>query len=169
VGHWQVLPEQISPLSGHTAPHAPQFDGSFVVFTQAVGETVGHCVGSEPGHAQVPPEQASSARGHGCPQPPAPRQFLGSVCVSVQKLVQSSGFAPPHWHVPVWQIEPGFATAQDVVHEPHAPASVCRSRQRGTRLSQRVAPAAHWHAPPAHVAPAPQAMPHPPQFIGSVW
>lgn len=140
------------------------------MFTHSVGEPIGHCVGSDAGQAQAPDVQTSCVSGHACPQAEASvPQFRGSVDQSVQNVVQSSGFVPPHWHAPVWQVEPGFVAEQEVVHEPHAPASVCRSRQRGTRPSQRVSPAAHWHTPPAHVAPAPQAMLHPPQLFGSVW
>jgi hypothetical protein len=89
--------------------------------------------------------------------------------VSVQNVVQSSGFAPPHAQAPAWQIEPGLSAEQEVVHEPHAPASVWRSRQRGERLAQYVSVPAQAQVPPAQVAPAPQAMPQPPQFLGSVW
>lgn len=170
VGHWHVLAEQISPASGQTLPQAPQFEGSFAVFTQAVGEATGHCVGSEGGQPHTPERHASCVSGHAFPQADGSvPQFRGSVDQSVQNAVQSSGFAPPHAQPPAWQVEPGFVAAQDVVHEPHAPASVCRSRQRGARLSQRVVPTAHWQTPPAHVAPAPQTTPHAPQFSGSVW
>lgn len=66
-------------------------------------------------------------------------------------------------------MDPGFVTEQEVVQEPHAPGSVWRSLQRGSRASQRDVPGAHWHRPPEHVAPAPQAMPQPPQSFASVW
>jgi hypothetical protein len=168
-GHLQMLPEQISSVSRQAFPHDPQLSESFVVFTQAVGVPTGHGVGSEAGQAQTPPEQASCVSGHACPQPPSPAQFLGSVCVFVQNVVQSSGFAPPQAHAPDWQMEPSFVAVQELVHEPHAASSVCRSLQRGTRFVQSVSLEAQTQAPPEHVAPVPQAMPHAPQLLGSVW
>jgi hypothetical protein len=168
-GHLHVLPEQISPASGQIVPHAPQFDGSFVVFTQAVGEETGHSVGNDAGQPQTPAEQASRVSGQGCPQPPSPRQFFGSVWRFVQNARQSSGLAPPQSQIPDWQVEPGLVAVQDVVHEPHAPSSARRFRQRGTSRSQRVVPPPHWQRPPAQVAPAPQATPQAPQLAGSVW
>lgn len=165
-GQWHALPAQISFASGQAFPQALQFAGSFVVFTHSVGVATGHCVGSEAGQAQVPEVQVSCTSGQAFPQT---AQFAGSDCVSVQNVVQSSGFAPPQAHAPAWHVEPGFTTEQDVVHEPHAPASVCRFLQRGTRFAQNVSLPAQTQAPPEHVAPAPQATRHAPQLFGSVW
>jgi hypothetical protein len=166
-GQAQAPASQTSFVSGHGMPQAPQFEGSVSVFTQAVGAAVGHRSGRDAGHAQAPASQTSFASGQGWPHPPAPRQFSASVWVSVQNVVQSSGFAPKQPQLPPRQVEPGFAL-QVVMHEPQAPASVWRSRQRGLRESQRVVPPVHWQRPPEQV-PLPHAVPQPPQLFASVW
>lgn len=172
-GHWQVLVApavtHASLRSGQAFPQPPQFAGSFVVFTQAVGVPTGHCVGDVAGHPHAPAVQTSFVSGQGWPQPPAPAQFCASLCVSVQLVPQSSGFAPKQPQTPPWQLAPGLNVASQLVpHVPQAAASVWRSRQRGERegQSERLP---HWQAPPLHVVPVPHCTPHPPQLFGSVW
>ncbi len=92
-------------------------------------------------------------------------QLSGSVSVFVHIAPQSSGFAPSHAQEPASQTAPGL---QSVPHDPQAPASVWRSRQRGERLAQSVSEP-HWQAPPLQVAVPPHLTPQPPQLFGSVW
>ncbi len=166
-GQVHVPAEQISFVSVHAFPQAdrsaPQLRRSVSVFVQNVPQSSSR--GAT--HRQIPPEQPSPGRGQALPhaETSAP-QFSGSVAQLVQNVPQSSGFAPKHPHAPPAQLAPGFV--HGVAHAPHAAGSVRRSRQRGTSASQRVAPPAHWQTPPEHV-PDPQATPHAPQFLASVW
>ncbi len=73
-------------------PHPPQFDGSLAVFTQAVGEALGHFVGYAAGQLQVPEEQTSFVRPHAVPQAP---QLDGSLAVFTQAVGEAVWQAVP--------------------------------------------------------------------------
>jgi hypothetical protein len=162
-GHRQLPPEHTWPSTVQTVPHAPQFVTSVCVLVHAVGQLVSgarqaHCADSQ-----------TSPRLHAFPHPAVPTpQWFGSTDVFVQTVVHSVR-SPKHPHCPAWHVQPTSCTVQLWSHDPHALASFCRSRQRGERLPHSDVPGPHTHEPAEHVAPGPQAIPHPPQLLASVW
>ena len=63
-------------------------------------------------------------------------------------------------HTPALQTSPGWQAMLQ-------PAQFAASAVMQAPLQLR-RPAWHWHAPPWHICPLPHALPHPPQFCGSV-
>ncbi len=156
--HWPDV--HVCPAP-HALPHEPRFASSVWRSAQVVGLESGHCV-VPCGHWQLPPTHASCASVHATPHAP---QFAGSVSTSLQTPPHSS-YGAAQVHVPLWQV---WCATQAFPHWPQLRTSVPRSAQRGFDASHRVRGAAHAQAPPVHVPPLPQEMPHPPQLDGSAW
>jgi hypothetical protein len=98
--------------------------------------------------------------------PPAsaqPPQFAPFVCVSMQEPPQDVSPVPQDWHVPALHATP---VPQALPQEPQLSPSVWVSVQE---LPHSVWPDPQgWHAPVSQ-CPASHALPHFPQFCGSVW
>ncbi len=164
-GQEHVPAAQLAPV-GQTRPQEPQFVASVCVSTQASSQTV-----SPVGHWHVPEEQVAPVA-HAVPHAP---QFAGSLERSAQTVGAVGGHSvvpDGHWHAPALQIS--FVSGQTFPHAavasvPQFRASFRPSTHHGTCDGPHVMYAPQSHVPAAHVPTSPHSIPHPPQFLGSVW
>jgi hypothetical protein len=181
IGMTQKLMAQVSS-GGHGLPQPPQLLGSLVVSVHPEAQHV--CVPVQTGpplHAvvdsHIPPTHLSP-EGQGCPQPP---QFFGSVLVSEQPVAQQVS-PPVHAGSPLqvvidehmlsmqdspighaWPQLPQLSGSVEVSAHPILQHS-CPGGQAGPPLHST----GEWQEPPSQVAPDAQALPHVPQFFGSL-
>jgi hypothetical protein len=182
MGMTHELPAQVSS-GGHGLPQPPQLLGSVAVSVQPEGQH--DC---DPVHAGPPlqavvdwhiPPTHLSPEGHGCPQPP---QFFGSVMVFEQPEAQQTSL-PVHAGSPLqfvalehslsmhdwpigqtWPQLPQLSGSVDVSAHPILQHS-CPGGHAGPSLHSTGV----WQEPPSQVAPAAQALPQDPQFLGSLF
>jgi hypothetical protein len=154
-GHSQVPALQVAPAA-QTVSQAPQCDSSVFRFTQAPPQSA-----SPAGHTQAFDVHVAPVA-QTFPHEP---QLASSVARSTHVEPHVSGEAAGHAQTPPTQTS--FVSGHTFPQALQFRSSVSRFTQRGSWEPQYVAPTSHAHVPPPHV-PRPQAIPHSPQFRGSL-
>jgi hypothetical protein len=163
----------------HAFPHVPQFALLVCVFAQAPAQFV-----SAAPQQMLSPAAATASFAHfgvglmhAVPQVP---QLAGSIERSAQLAPPQSveDAVPAQVQLPLEQVDPGFAVAQDVPQVPQFAGSMRVFTQSGLPLPpqlEETAVSAQEHEPPVQVTVltatpgAQHAFPQAPQSLGSLW